>query len=107
MLTLGWRVEEVEVEVVQAELLEGVDEGVESRLVAVVGVPQLCGDKDLLTRSIGTSTPGFDSSMETLCQQKSPSASTWTQGGLTFHRLPRSCNEQQSRCGDNQRRARR
>ena len=56
--------EEVEVEVVQAKLLEGVDEGVESRLVAVVGIPQLCGDEDLLTRSVGTSAPGLDGSME-------------------------------------------
>jgi len=30
LFTLGWGVEEVEIEVVQAELLEGVDQGVES-----------------------------------------------------------------------------
>lgn len=58
--------EEVEVEVLKAELLERVDKSIEGRFVTVVGVPQLGCDEDVATGSAGTVAPGLDSATASL-----------------------------------------
>lgn len=66
LLILSRRVDQVEVEVVKTELVEGRAKGVEGSLVAVVGIPELRADVDLLTGSVGFLHPGADGTSASL-----------------------------------------
>lgn len=59
-------VDQVEVEVVKAGLVEGVAESLEGGLVAVVGIPELGADEDLLSGGAGALQPGADGTTASL-----------------------------------------
>lgn len=60
LLVVGGGVDQVEVEVVKAKLVERGAEGVEGGLVAVVGIPELGADEDLLAGGASLLQPGAD-----------------------------------------------
>lgn len=66
LLIVRGRVDQVQVEVVKTKLLEGEAESVEGGLVAVVGVPELGADVDLLTGSASLLEPAADSTTASL-----------------------------------------
>lgn len=66
LLIFGRGVDQVEVEVVKTELVEGGAEGVEGSLVAVVGVPELGADEYILAGGAGLLEPGADGATASL-----------------------------------------
>lgn len=66
LLILGRGVDQIQVKVVEAELVQRVAKSVEGSFVAVISIPELGADENILTRGAGLLEPGADSTTTSL-----------------------------------------